>query len=380
MTSNEVRPAGGSDGFVHRIITRPIEILFQLPVSLRWEYTRRHPYYLAFWRAAAAERIADDSLQALMQSAATQILRGIGVIGKHPDPGESADALGCQQLLKAWEDGSVAPLTYRGLICLFLTLPEPDRVKVCEVLTTTFDRSDIRQFNSVVERVSALSGPVFDCYLDVPMISVNIKAADQSIFRAVKRLLSTWRTRSNVTVGRRRDDRLEEYMKVWDLREGWNGTAYDGREELSLSEIAQRLEIPISTAENRYKSAFKTIVGQPYSPELWFQLIAPLKLSSLFGVDAAPRFTLNRPKRTRSPDTIPASAHQGGPDSYYLLRAAGETDDELAMKELLLDIETLIAKGCSEVEIAQELELPSDGGLDLVRYVRTHAEELSSSS
>src|SRR4051812_28018262 len=46
MNENEVPLQDG--GFV----IRSLDILRQLPVEYRWEFTRRHPYYLFFWESA----------------------------------------------------------------------------------------------------------------------------------------------------------------------------------------------------------------------------------------------------------------------------------------------------------------------------------------
>jgi hypothetical protein len=37
---------------ISHLLFRPIEVFNQLPVEYRWEFTRRHPDYLEFWRPA----------------------------------------------------------------------------------------------------------------------------------------------------------------------------------------------------------------------------------------------------------------------------------------------------------------------------------------
>jgi hypothetical protein len=57
------------------------------------------------------------------------------------------------------------------------------------------------------------------------------------------------------------------------------GAQYDGSQEHTLRQIAQERGIPLSTAANRYRSAFRLIVGRDYSPDLRARLIGFLKLS-----------------------------------------------------------------------------------------------------
>ena len=68
-----------------------------LPVEYRWEFTRRHPYYLSYWKAAAKYRTnpSDDPAHRLFEQIAVQILGGIGIArSEQPiDPKLGAEAL-----------------------------------------------------------------------------------------------------------------------------------------------------------------------------------------------------------------------------------------------------------------------------------------------
>jgi hypothetical protein len=56
---------------ISHLLFRPIEVFNQLPVKYRWEFTRRHPYYLEFWRPAREfrEQPSDDQAMRFAQEA-----------------------------------------------------------------------------------------------------------------------------------------------------------------------------------------------------------------------------------------------------------------------------------------------------------------------
>jgi len=72
------------------LLLRPAEVIMPLPVAQRWEFTRRHPYYLQFWQAALRyhDSPSDEPLERLYEEVAVQILGGISVAEsmRPPDP------------------------------------------------------------------------------------------------------------------------------------------------------------------------------------------------------------------------------------------------------------------------------------------------------
>lgn len=75
------------DGF--GIYGRSHEFLHDLPVKYRWEFTRRHPYYLSCWELAKAYRhstASDDPQLKTLRHWAFLMLGYIGVTGEPVDP------------------------------------------------------------------------------------------------------------------------------------------------------------------------------------------------------------------------------------------------------------------------------------------------------
>jgi hypothetical protein len=86
-------PSGGEPWF----ISRPAEILLDLPFAARWEVTRRHPYYLRFWEIARRhylEPSSDPDQRGLEKSAAHLLLATLGVRTAPPPPTAARKAWG----------------------------------------------------------------------------------------------------------------------------------------------------------------------------------------------------------------------------------------------------------------------------------------------
>jgi hypothetical protein len=88
------------------------------------------------------------------------------------------------------------------------------------------------------------------------------------------------------------------YLKLWDLREGWEQDHYDISKEMTLEEISHQLQEPFSTISNHYKSAFRYLIGHDFKPALWARPPGAFKTSRLVYPDGEPRLTVKRPWKT----------------------------------------------------------------------------------
>src|ERR1019366_524699 len=105
------------------IIPRPTSVLMNLPIEIRWEVTRRHPYYLRFWQLAQKyhRQPSDDEQERRFEESARLILLAIGVSGCPPEPTTTFQELDGEMLGEIWRDGAITPMTYRALIGTLLT-------------------------------------------------------------------------------------------------------------------------------------------------------------------------------------------------------------------------------------------------------------------
>jgi hypothetical protein len=354
---------------------RSSQALLRLPLEFRWEVTRRHPYYLHFWQAARTPPPPADPQARLLNQGAKMLLRAIGFTGQPIDPALDFKHLEDDQLLNAWRDGAIAPLSIRGFVGVLSRLPAPARLVIGNFLVETADGSDnVEDRFERSRRLTELPFPELDQHPQLPMISVNLHAADRMILDGMRSQLRQWRQQFNVRSPRRHDARLTSYLRAWDMREGWTGSAYDTQREMRFQEIGRRLKTPLRTIANRYSSAFQHIVGYPYSPELWARIFGPIKLSRHFlGSGEIPRVASRRPLTTKTRRPIPETVLQpsGHSDNATgLVEAANLICDDRQGIDLAIDIHGLIVRGLDDQQIMEKLRLQTDLGARLVAYLR----------
>lgn len=157
---------------------------------------------------------------------------------------------------------------------------------------------------------------------------------------------------------RERADKYEEYLQVWDLREGWNNGVYERGQEKTFAEIAELTKRSISTLSNQYCRAFELIVGVPYTRELWLQLYGPIKLTDVLGAGMAQtRLPTTSPAPRDVPESVVSAADQESGTSTVI--EAAESRDDAAYSRLLDDIMSMIDRGRTDAEIAEELDVDS---------------------
>jgi hypothetical protein len=195
----------------------------------------------------------------------------------------------------------------------------------------------------------------------------------------MEQFVRRWKDEAGISERRRRDDKLDDYLTVWDLREGWVEGRYDSSREQTLHQIAQQQRVPLSTVANRYRSAFRLIVGREYSPALWARVLGFLKVSELLDPEELPQRTLRRPWHDRRPRLVPEAALRAPEEvegSSSLVNTSGVSANEIAYVDLILDIQDLIAKGRSNENIVAELELTSPFSGDIIDFLRERRRDL----
>jgi DNA-binding Lrp family transcriptional regulator len=368
------------------IVTRPSTLLMELPVNSRWEVTRRHPYYLRFWYLAHQyhQQPATDPQQQSWEESAVLVLQAIGVSGDPPPPGASSESLGANSLSKGWESGAVAPITFRGLADMLLFgLPPEARLELGQLLTASAESTEDPSYQNYqfLLELKKLRHSAFDAFPNKPVVGINVHAPQRVVVQAIEHLLRQWKEKSEIPERRRRNYKPDDYLAVWDLREGWTMDHYDSAREQTFLQIAQQLGVPISTVANRYRSAFRLIVGRDYTAELWARVLGFLKVAELVDPEELPKQTLRRPWRSRQPrrpvpESVLQPSHSDG-ESDRILNVAGVCQDEIAYRNLILDIKALLEQGESNDAIRQKLELSSSFSDDAFHILRTrHQDDL----
>jgi hypothetical protein len=369
------------------LLLRPVQSLHELPVRFRWEVTRRHPYYLVFWESARAAYAgaAKDPWAERLGLVATQVLVAIGVTGCPPPPTASEDELGFRQLAQAWQDGAVAPVTYRGLAALLAALPRQSRMDLGANLLNSCmpidpaaneDEDDADRRRELARQIMTAQDPALDGTPNRPIFGVNLYAPQKAIRGAVEHLLRGLKQREGIPELRRREDKLEKYLRVWDLREGWAGGGYDAGRELSFAQIAAKVRAPLATVANQYVSAFQLISGHAHTFTAWSRLFTVLKLFGPYGMACLRRRHVNdgprRPGSLRevAEATLAGKAGAGGDGGLLAALAHGS---DLQVGETLDDIQTLVRRGLDDNEIIKVLEPQNPEAMrQVIQYLRGH--------
>ena len=368
----------------HGIICRPKAVLDSLPIDYRWEFTRRHPYYLLFWEQAHKYYQAPNGidlermLERMAGQAAVMMLQAIGVTNDPIAPGAGSEELELSTVAKAWRTGALWPMTFRGLTgAMLMELPPEARAAIGQLLVqSAHEVTDVQQHvYRLLSEFTQLRDPSLDKMPIAPIIGVNINAPMKTILEALEQQVQVWKDQAEITEHRRRDDKLPEYLTVWDLREGWEDDHYDIRKEKTLDEISHELQESFPTITNRYKSAFRYLIGHDYKPALWARVLGAFKTSRLVYPDHVSRLTGRRPWKSPGlrvvPETTLGANHEPaeGHGGTFLERTA-VVQDMREFAELVMDLQELLAKGWTDEQIAEELELNRETLGDLLASLR----------
>ena len=211
----------------------------------------------------------------------------------------------------AWLSGAVHSITLRGIAAMLIAaLPKETLgyvgLKLVEAGCDDRENEPPRRAQAIQDLVT-LDKPGLDCYPDEPIVSVNPAASGRQITEAVSDLLKHWKKQRGLEEKRDRSDKYPDYLRVWDLREGWTGSAYDLSQEKKLKEVAVELRLKLSTVGKHYRSAFEMIIGHPYSPDMWIRVFGVNKFADLTGEGIQGPVTHRRPLVSPTRRPIPES-------------------------------------------------------------------------
>lgn len=278
------------------LMPKPVAELRRWSVPELWQLTRRHPLYLRFREIAAAPDITlEGRVGPSQQTQLTRImLSAIGITHAYPPPDTPADELGLAQLGTAWEESAVAPLTLRGLVTMLLLDLPPETCR--EVGTTLFHRSTLAADDhfghyELLAHVGEAPWPGLDAVTSRPAVAVNAHIGTALLKSAVTAYAADLRAAAGIKDTRRRHDKMESYLAVWDRREGWKGTGYDFYATRTLAQVAQERGEPVATVRSQYDAAYRAVVGRDYVHRDWLILFGnPKAAQAVSAAGLTPRY------------------------------------------------------------------------------------------
>jgi len=373
---------------VSSLFFRPDFQLRSLAVNIRWEVTRRHPLSQVFWQGVDLShfglpiseketRLLNEYFVALRELC----LGAIRVSGQLFDPRLEFHEIEVENLNSSWLSGAVHPISMRGLAGLIITaLPKEVLGQVGFWMVTAGcddEEGKVPKRIQALRALSNLSNDSLDSYIDEPFVSINPAASMKQIEKSMASLVKEWKSQRGLSEKRDRSGKHQDYLEVWDLREGWNGGKYDFRAEMTLKQIAKNKGKLTPTIQTQYEKAFEIISGHSLSVENWCTLIAPLKVNSLSGgIGLATR---NRALNSKVRRDVPDSVLQSHSDDRTVTGKAMVTEyvggDE---EQLAIRIFKLIGEGRSNQEISTALEFVHDESCEAIEFLRNRMSEFSS--
>ncbi|QDU88580.1 hypothetical protein Pla175_19590 [Pirellulimonas nuda] len=323
--------AANAEPDVRKIYLRPEDALSGLDASMRWEVTRRHPYYAEFWKVLnndehegakksaqtddpagqSPEELREAAIQSAMSWGLTAVPRGqddaeraralalrdrairmlhaIRVGRLAPNPAFEFDKLDDETPSTMFLFASVTPVTVRHYARVLLcVLPSKSVVELAILLWRAgADQAAIPGDTSRrdIQRQFALSllEDRNDHWLDlVPsetIFHVDPRPSLRQILEDIEGQAKLLKGKYELPETRVHAAKQREYLKVWDACEGWSDGVYHPGTEKTFKQVAQANHESVSTVFSKYASGFKLVTGLDLKLELWLDIVARYKLS-----------------------------------------------------------------------------------------------------
>lgn len=356
-------------------IPRGPAVMQELPFRYQWQVTRRHPYYLHYWRYAHPRFFPADELDRwLQQRAPSALFLMLGARGEPVDPAEETPTDESSLHFNSWESGAVMPpLLMAHAVVLAHTL-SPDALRLlARVFSECARTSDAEERSrAVAARLYRENHAELNQITNLPMVTINLRAPMTAIEEGVRMFVAQWREQHGVEGGRRRDANVQDYLDVWDLREGWTGSGYDVRRERSFKQIAVELRRPRSTVASQYASAFRLITGRDQAYEVWMRLFLVMKLSFTGAGRGAHRERRFGGARRRSDaETVAETSSSTDPSAESFASSPPPAGSE-AMAEFCRRLGELFDAGHSNQDIYDMFGFRDEASLAMIESARTH--------
>ncbi|QDT03115.1 hypothetical protein K227x_14950 [Rubripirellula lacrimiformis] len=285
---------------------------------------------------------------------------GLGVNGLPVDPATDFTDLIGDRDQRQWLRGAIQPITVRsiaGLLIAYLGEETLSEVGAAFQLASKGDRNSDDRKKAVLQ-VKQCQLDELDQFLDAPFYSLSPVAPRDQMISDLARIQAEWRERHNLPTTRSREPELKNYLRAWDLREGWENGEYRRGAIRLLKDVADTLGKNKSTTNNWYRSAFHLITGHDFSSANWQELMSAMHLTGLIEESVNP-ISVDRLKRAPSPrpvddTTISEGRNRSGGGLVEGLAVSGSLFDP---EQCITEILRLIDEGQTDDQIIDEIGL-----------------------
>jgi hypothetical protein len=357
-----------------------------LPPVYQWEFTRRHPYYLCYQPLAALYwAFAGGEAQALIRrelwgkaEKAAAVLRDLGRLGPYLHPSHDGRKMTfLPHNHPPFSNPSAHPVSYRTLIAaLLLNLPKETRKEVGSFLAGESWQAEGTSAGEAVAAQLASLGRIDAPMLDRPipdLLAISPVGSEKGVMDAVRLVLQRLKTQFNIPDQRRISDaQLDEYLEVWDLREGWVEGRYEWKRTKRFQDVATETSTPLGTVKNRYRAAFRYITGVDYTPDMFAALFGPLACQNSKWAGWRRSKQRAEPGAPRILTNIGAGRAEEGRGSDLLERPQEGNYDPRQYIELKIDLLDLVQRGATAKQIEAELEIPAEYVPALIEFFGCH--------
>ncbi|TWU39888.1 hypothetical protein Q31b_32030 [Novipirellula aureliae] len=278
------------------MLRRPERHLDRLTVEFRWEVTRRHPVYLQLWQVhqASQEMSPPGSWQELRQiEDVISACNAIRVVSEPVDPALSFAELSAMDPSGLFHCNALQPITVKMMLGLIGKHLSSDSLRqVAQSFTRLADGKDgaldtneaLIAFAEIINSVE----PEMEAVMPGPFYVVSPVAPREQWQEDMARCQNYWREQLNLEPSRDRPRDYSNYLRAWDLSEGFGGGRYNRDGAKSFAEVGRVLSKDESTIRRWYHRAFFLITGHEFSNENWHSVMGFQQLSGFMGLTISP--------------------------------------------------------------------------------------------
>ncbi|EMI16280.1 hypothetical protein RMSM_06816 [Rhodopirellula maiorica SM1] len=344
------------------MLRRPERHLDRLTIEFRWEATRRHPVYLQLWEI-------QQSAQAMSPPATWHEVRqiedvinacnAIRVVSEPVDPALSFEELSALEPSELFHCNALQPVTVKMMLGVIGKHLSSDSLRrVAETFKSIADGKDgaldtneaLVAFAEIINSVE----PEMEAVVPGPFYVVSPVAPREQWQEDMARCQNYWREQLNLQPSRDRPRDYPNYLRAWDLSEGFSEGRYHRDRATSFVDVGRELRKDESTIRRWYHRAFFLITGHEFSNENWHSVMGFQQLSGFMGLTISP-VSRERLRRTnlQQRDVDFSTVQQ---DESFLDTAAAPSS-VADLREICTRVCQLIKDGLSDTGIIDRIEI-----------------------